>query len=110
MEDIIADKSEWVKYLPTQFKIANHTFSVIQYSDLYIDNDWVYGCFSYKNLEIGIRIKDGDNLISEEIIRNTFWHELFHAFNYLWNTEVDEALAQSFANFMREFESTYERV
>ena len=110
MEDIIADKSEWVKYLPTQFKIANHTFSIVQYSDLYIDNEWVYGCFSYKDLEICIRIKDGNDLIPEEIIRNTFWHELFHAFNYLWNTEIDEALAQSFANFMREFESTYERV
>ena len=56
MEDIIADKSEWVKYLPTQFKIANHTFSVVQYSDLYVNNDWVYGCFCYKDLEICIRI------------------------------------------------------
>ena len=32
--------------------------------------------------------------------------ELFHAFNYYWNNEADEALAQTFANFMREFELT----
>ena len=106
MEDKIADKSEWVKYLPTEFKIANHTFSVNQYSDLYVDNTWVYGCLCYKDLEICIRIKDGNDFLSEEIIRNTYWHEVFHAFNYLWNTELDESLAQSFANFMRELEST----
>ena len=42
----------------------------------------------------------------KEQIKNTFWHELFHAFNYYWDNDEDEALAQVFANFMREFEIT----
>lgn len=46
--------------------------------------------------------------LTSEQIKNTFWHELFHAFNFYWNNETDEALAQTFANFMREFELTKE--
>ena len=37
---------------------------------------------------------------------NTCWHEIFHVFNYHMNNETDETIAQSFANFMREFESS----
>ena len=103
-EDVIA--CDWVNYIPRKFTIANHTFKVNQYDDLYAEDDWVFGCFVYKELEICIRVKDDGKILPEEIIRNTFYHELFHAFNYLWNTDVDESLAQSFANFMREFEST----
>ena len=105
-EDIIANESEWVKYLPKSFKIANHTFKVVQYNELFSDDAFIWGCFCYADLEIGIRIKNDGKEVSEEIIRNTFYHELFHTFNYLWNTDTDEALAQSFANFMREFETT----
>ena len=105
-EDIVANEFEWVKYLPKSFKIANHTFKVVQYNELYSENEWVCGSFCYADLEICISIKNDGKEIPEEIIRNTFYHELFHAFNYLWNTDIDEALAQSFANFMREFETT----
>lgn len=41
--------------------------------------------------------------LKEYQIDNTFWHELFHAFQYFYNNEQDEALAQTFANFMCEF-------
>ena len=77
-----------------------------QYNELFSDDDCIWGCFCYADLEICIRIKNDGKEVSEEIIRNTFYHELFHTFNYLWNTDTDEALAQSFANFMREFETT----
>ena len=103
-EDVIA--YEYVNYIPIEFTIANHTFKVKQYAELYLEDEWVFGCFAYKELEICIRIKYDGKILSEEIIRNTFYHELFHAFNYLWNTDIDEALAQSFANFMREFETS----
>ena len=104
MDDVVALKNEWVNYIPTEVTIANHTFKIVQYKELYLDDDWIFGCFCYKDLEICVRIKDGDSYLPEEVIRNTYYHELFHCFNYLWNTEVDEALAQSFANFMREVE------
>ncbi len=103
-EDVIA--GDWVNYIPREFTIANHTFKVTQYDELCLEDEWVFGYFAYKDLEICIRVKSEGKMLPEEIIRNTFYHELFHAFNYLWNTDVDESLAQSFANFMREFEST----
>ena len=76
-EDIIANESEWVKYLPKSFKIANHTFKVVQYNELFSDDDFIWGCFCYADLEICIRIKNDGKEVSEEIIRNTFYHELF---------------------------------
>ena len=107
MEDILTDKSEWVDFIPTKFTIANHTFKVNQYDKLYSDNNEIEGCFCYEELEICIKIKDfKGNLLPEEIIRNSFWHETMHVFNYLWNTETNESLAQTFANFMREFETS----
>ena len=44
--------------------------------------------------------------LEEGQIENTFWHELFHVFNFYFNTEQDEALAQTFANFMCEYLAT----
>lgn len=44
--------------------------------------------------------------MEEGQIENTFWHELFHVFNFYFNTEQDEALAQTFANFMCEYLAT----
>ena len=57
----------------------------------------------YKELEICIRVKDDGKILPEEIIRNTFYHELFHVFNYYYNNETSETLAQVFANFMAEY-------
>ncbi len=53
-------------------------------------------------------MKCGENVVSltSEQIKNSFWHEVFHSFNFYWNNEADEGLAQTFANFMREFELT----
>ena len=89
------NKEKWVDYLPISFMVGNHLFNVIQYDELYDeDGNYNYGQF--------------DNLLHKEIVLTSFWHEMFHAFNYLWNTDADESLAQSFANFMRELESTVE--
>ena len=90
------------------FKIAGIKFK-IEVVDLLGDGD-LYGQFSELDSTISIakRIKYDGVIrdIPENIMLNTFYHELFHTFNYLWNTDTDEALAQSFANFMREFETT----
>lgn len=52
---------------------------------------------------------DGETIyLTEEQIKNSFWHEMFHAFNYYYNNKQDESLAQTFANFMREYELTRE--
>lgn len=59
-------------------------------------------------IRVALRMKCGENIVSltREQIKNSFWHEVFHAFYY--NNRQDESLAQTFANFMCEFELTRE--
>lgn len=44
--------------------------------------------------------------MSDEQLRNTFYHELFHVFQFYYNNEFNEA--QVYANFMCEFIETTE--
>lgn len=96
--------------IPKKFKIANQEYTVKLVE--YLDDS--FGEFDSIRAEIRIAKKAmspyDDELceLSEEQILNSFWHEVFHCFNWHWNTDEDESLAQSFANFMREFESTKE--
>lgn len=69
--------------IPSKFRIANH----------------------YYNVELCQFIDNGDSFgihLTEEQIKNSFWHEVFHAFQYYYCNKQDESLAQTFANFMRE--------
>lgn len=82
-----------MKYnIPSKVRIANHC-----------------------NLKLEIKVAecmkndDGETIyLTEEQIKNSFWHEVFHAFNFYYNNRQDELLAQTFANFMCEFELTRE--
>ena len=44
--------------------------------------------------------------ITKDQIVNSFFHEMFHSFNFMMNNEQEEVIAQSFANFMCEFLKT----
>lgn len=105
MKDITAD--EKLPYIPETFTLGCHTFKVQLYRELYDGNDPLYGQFDYDEQVIRIRIfKDNGELLSRECILNTYYHELFHAFNYLWNTGSDESLASTFAMLICEYETT----
>lgn len=97
--------------LPSSFKIANQEYSVILVDSL---DDRNFGEFDSVKCEIRVATSvksaydDEYYELTEEQILNTFWHELFHCFNWHLNNDVDESIAQSFANFMREFETTKE--
>lgn len=106
MENKLAN--EELSYLPKTFSIGGHTFKVLLYEELYDeDGDSIYGQFDYEDLTIRIRIyKDNGQLLSKEIIFNSYYHELMHAFNYLWNTGADESLASTFAMLMCEYINT----
>lgn len=101
-----------MKYdIPSKVRIANHWYKVILCD--FIDNGDTFG--SHCNLKLEIKVAecmktdDGETVnLTEEQIKNSFWHEIFHAFNYYYNNKQDESLAQTFANFMREFELTRE--
>ena len=96
--------------IPSKVRIANHWYKVILCD--FIDNGDTFG--SHCNLKLEIKVaecmkNDGETIyLTEEQIKNSFWHEMFHAFNYYYNNKQDESLAQTFANFMREYELTRE--
>lgn len=97
--------------IPKSYKIGGQEFK-IKLVDRIRDTD-NYGEFSYCPAQIEIAKKYYDNNgnaidIPEKQIRNTFWHEVFHSFSYMWNNETDESLAQTFANFMCEYEESKE--
>ena len=97
--------------LPTKFKIANQEYKVKLVDSLDTRD---FGEFDSIRAEIRVakKVKSpyDDELVelSEEQILNSFWHEVFHCFNWHLDTDTDEAIAQSFANFMREYECTKE--
>lgn len=94
--------------IPKQFTIAGITIKV-KIVDC-IDNGSCYGIFNDVACEIKIanRVKvDGVWYdVQENSKINSFYHELFHAFSYYWNTETPEDLAQVFANFALEYHQT----
>ena len=96
-----------VDTIPKKFKIANQWYTV-EIVDHLEDAD--FGDFDSVRAKIRLARKvyslDEYVELSEEQICNTCWHEIFHVFNYHMNNETDETIAQSFANFMREFESS----
>lgn len=105
MKDVIAN--EKLPYIPETFTLGCHTFKVQLYEELYDDNDPLFGQFDYDEQVIRIKIfKHNGKPLSKECILNTYYHELFHAFNYLWNTGGDESLASTFAMLMCEYETT----
>ena len=95
--------------LPSSFKIANQEYNVILVDYLDSRNFGEFDCIECE-IRIARTVKSAYDEeyheLTDEQILNTFWHELFHCFNWHLDNETDEAIAQSFANFMREFEST----
>ena len=88
--------------IPSKFKIGAQWFTVELVNE--IDNE--YGEFSYTPPVIKIaKTLDGEE-IPQNQLEATFWHEFFHACQYMFNCETDEAQAQCFSNFMMEFLET----
>ncbi len=95
---------------PKRFKVANQEISVV-IEDSLPDSNYGYFCDVTNVIKLARTIDteyDGVVTLTEEQMRNTFWHEVIHVFQFYFNTNTDEAQAQSFANFMREFESSRE--
>ena len=88
--------------IPSKFKIGGQEFNVEMIEELE-DN---YGEFEYVPPVIRLSRKSNGKPISDKQIEATFWHEFFHACQYMFNCETDEAQAQCFSNFMMEFLDT----
>ena len=95
--------------IPKRFKIANTNYTV-DVVDKIANGSYGYHNDIRSKIVIATTIEDGkeDVELTEGQIENTFWHELFHCFQFYYCNKQDEALAQSFANFMCEYRATKE--
>lgn len=96
--------------IPNKFKIANQEITVV-IEDYLPDNNYGYFCDATNTIKLARTINtkhDGDVTLSDEQIRNSFYHELIHVFQFYLNNEYDETEAQVFANFLCEFTETKE--
>lgn len=86
--------------IPSYFKIGGQEYNV-EIVDKLDDNN--YGEYCYTPAQIKIARNIYDETVPEKQREATFWHELFHAFQYMFDCTTDEAQAQCFSNFMMEF-------
>lgn len=66
--------------LPDKFKIANQEITVI-IEDSLPNNDYGYFCDATNTIKLARTVKseyEGNVSMSDEQLRNTFYHELFH--------------------------------
>ena len=98
--------------IPDRYTIGGQEYKVIQQEIVKDENnDPVFGLHSPVEAKIAIAHKFPitDSLkhsFTKDQIVNSFFHEMFHSFNFMMNNEQEEVIAQSFANFMCEFLKT----
>ena len=91
-----------IEDIPKRFTIANSNIIIKIVDNLNGD----YGNWSSSTNTISIAKCMGVVELTQEQVINTFWHEVFHVFQFYFNNKYKEAQAQCYANFMREFEES----
>lgn len=94
--------------IPDKFKLAgfNVTVDKVDKTD---DNNYGYWDDVNNTIVIAknISMKNGElTPLSDRQIKNTFYHELYHAFQFYSGREYSEVECNIFANFMLEFDET----
>lgn len=94
--------------LPKSFVLHGHTIKVREVDKLKSNN---FGHYDDAREEIVIahKLEDADGelvTLSPEQIEHTFYHELFHVFQWHAKGETNESEAQSYAGLMLEFIKT----
>ena len=98
--------------IPDHFIIGGQEYKVVQQEIVKDENNEpVFGlhCPVEAKITIAHKFPITDTLkhdFTKDQIINSFFHELFHSFNFMMNNEQKEVIAQSFANFMCEFLKT----
>ena len=98
--------------IPDRYTIGGQEYKVIQQEIVKDENnDPVFGLHSPVEAKIAIAhkfpITDSlKNSFTKDQIVKSFFHEMFHSFNFMMNNEQEEVIARSFANFMCEFLKT----
>ena len=94
--------------IPDKFKLAGFEITVdkVEKTD---DNNYGYWDDVNNTIVIAknISMKNGElTSLSDRQIENTFYHELYHAFQFYSGREYSEVECNIFANFMLEFNET----
>ena len=94
--------------IPDKFKLAGFEITVnkVEKTD---DNDYGYWDDVNNTIVIAknISMKNGElTSLSDRQIKNTFYHELYHAFQFYSGREYSEVECNIFTNFMLEFDET----
>ena len=98
--------------IPDRYTIGGQEYKVIKKETVRdSDDDPVFGLHDPAQATITIAEKfpvtdSLKHVFSKDQVLNSFFHEMFHSFNFMMNNEQDETIAQSFANFMCEFLKT----
>lgn len=98
--------------IPDRYTIGGQEYKVIVKDIVKDDNgDAVFGLHNAIETKILIAksypiTNTSKHSFSKDQIVNSFFHEMFHSFNFMMNNEQEEVIAQSFANFMCEFLKT----
>lgn len=106
------ENSKDAALIPEYFKTAGGKVIEVKLEDTIEDSSikghYIFGFFNDASNVIKIAknvpVNGEDFLQTEEDIERTFWHELFHVFQFYGGFEMDETLAQVFSNFMYEFQ------
>lgn len=94
--------------IPNKFKVAGFEISVT-FEDKLDDNNYGYWNDVSNTIVLAkqISLKNGElTPLTDRQIKNTFYHELCHAFQFYSGKKYCETECNIFANFMLEFEET----
>ena len=94
--------------IPNKFKIAGFeiTVNIVEKTD---NNSYCFWDDVNNTIVIAknISMKNGElTALSERQIENTFYHELYHSFQFYSGKKYSEVECNIFANFMLEFNET----
>lgn len=90
--------------LPDTLKIAGNEVKVVL-EDKVPDNNYGYWSDVTNTMHIARTIEEkyaGTVTLTRDQMRNTYFHEALHAFQFYYNNSYDEAQAQVYANFICE--------
>lgn len=96
--------------IPKEIIIFKHRIKVLFVRTL----DDAFGKFDPVNNEIKIAqyalSNDKEVALSETQILHTFWHEVFHVFQWFYEGEYNEGQSQTYAGFMLEVVDAIEKI
>ncbi len=95
--------------IPKSFKIAGGKVITVNIIHSF-DEPGKFGDFivATNTIELAKFVKDEDIewALTEEDIERTFYHELFHVFQWYYDTDLSEVQAQVYSNFLYEYAKT----